>query len=125
MAFTRNDQPFFTELYNTDQFTDPVWGYTVHDDGSPTYTQPDTGIVYTKIRTYNGLAQGTTGTGLSYIITLVPGGPVPTGFYVAEDGISFYVDESGSNFYVPEDTQPPVGTGAFQDDAFQIDTFQA
>jgi len=68
----RNDQPFVTYLYNTDQFTDPVFGFTVHDDGLPTYTSARTGITYTKQRTYNGQAGGY----ISFNITLV-GGPVP------------------------------------------------
>jgi hypothetical protein len=98
-GFTRNDQPFYTVSYNTDQFTDPIYGYTIHDDGSPTYTEPKTGIVYTKFRTYNG--QGPTGY-ISYDITLVPGGLPVAGFYVADDGQSFYVDESGLNFYATQ-----------------------
>jgi len=64
----RNDQPFLTFNYNTDQFTDPVYGFTVHDDGSPTYTQPQTGVLYNKLRIYNGQScSGYT----SYDITLV------------------------------------------------------
>ena len=54
----------------------------------------------------------------------LPSVPAVTNYYVTEDGINYYVDEFG-NSYVSEGTQPPpTGITAFQDDAFQIDTFQ-
>jgi hypothetical protein len=97
-GFVRNDQPFKTYLYNTDQFTDPKFGFTIHDDGSPTYTEPTTGIIYTKERFYNAQAGGYA----SYNIVLVLGVQTPPAdSYVAADGVTNYVDESGLNFYIP------------------------
>ena len=64
----RNDQPYFTILYNTDQFIDPIYGFTVHDNGLLHYMQPQTGQIYTKKRTYNGQSGGY----ISYRITLIP-----------------------------------------------------
>ena len=69
----RNDQPALTINYNTDQFTDPIFGYTVHDDGTSTYTQPDTGIIYRKLRAYNGISASGY---CSYKITLISTGLV-------------------------------------------------
>lgn len=51
----RNDQPFLTFAYNTDQFTDPYNGMTVHDDGTTVYVQPQTNTPYIKQRFTNGL----------------------------------------------------------------------
>jgi len=88
--FTRNDQPYFTSLYNTDQFLDPIWGYTVHDNGSQIYIQPDTSKVYLKQRTYSGQSGGY----ISYKIDLICAGalgppppPPPTSIFInATDG---------------------------------------
>jgi hypothetical protein len=97
---SRDDQPFKTFAYNTDQFIDPHTGETIHDDGSNTYTQPDTGIVYTK----NRLGEGSCPFNQSYRIELVPivVPPPHNRFrYVTEEGIP-YVTEDGSRNYVQE-----------------------
>lgn len=85
MAFTRNDQPFYTYNYNTDQFVDPadpISGITIHDDGSPTYTSPKSGLTYTKIRVYDG--QSPSGY-ISYRIEFGPGVEPPVTVLVLTD----------------------------------------
>ena len=52
----RNDQPFLTINYNTDEFIDPIYGDTYHDDGSSLFTSPKSGLSYTKQRNYNGIS---------------------------------------------------------------------
>ena len=74
----RNDQPFRTFGYNTDQFTDPVTGMTVHDDGTDSYTQPQTGVVYVKKRSINGWCVFNA----SNRIELIAGGPAPVIFLI-------------------------------------------
>jgi hypothetical protein len=93
---TNNSQPFAPINYNTDQFTDPISGVTVHDDGSPTYTSPYNLITYAKVRTINGFYPSSQG-GLvnSFEITLVR----PS--YVTEDTTQKYVSENGVYAYVP------------------------
>ena len=94
-----NAQPFVTYNYNTDQFTDPVTGQTVHDDGSLTYTQPNTGVVYNKTRTYNGISLFSGY--VSYSITLTVRGN-PTGpFLVDELTGGDLLDESGNKLLAP------------------------
>jgi hypothetical protein len=92
-----NDQPTVMYNYNTDQFTDPVYGYTVHDDGSQIYVQPQTGLAYTKIRTYNG--QSPSGY-ISYDITLVQG--VAAGYLITEDASQLLITEDGSQALITE-----------------------
>lgn len=83
--------------YNTDQFTDPVTGNTVHDDGSLNYIQPETGLLYTKVRTYNGQS----GSGyISYNISLVPGGNV--GYLISETASRQLITEDGSQYLLTE-----------------------
>jgi hypothetical protein len=87
-----NDQPTVTFGYNTDQFQDPVTGMTVHDDGSPTYTD-STGQVYTKQRFINGWCAFNVSNNIQLALSL----------YVTEDGSAGYVTEdSVSVFYGPE-----------------------
>lgn len=96
------DQSGQSKDYDTDQFEDPVTGYTVHDDGSNFYISPNNGVLYQKIRTINGYyPDGAGGARPSYSITLGPPG-LPVTAYVSEDLQNFYVSENGLNTYVPE-----------------------
>lgn len=96
------DQPTALINYNTDQFTDPVTGATVHDDGSDFYLCQANGIVYFKQRSKSGQYYSRVGNYLSYQITLIPRG-VPSTLVgcVTLDGTTAYIDGNGFWCVVP------------------------
>jgi hypothetical protein len=95
-------QPAASVNYNTDQFTDPVTGATVHDDGSDFYLCQANGLLYFKQRTMSGQYNSRTGDFCSYQITLmVQGAFTGPGIVIVVGGVTYAVVDSNNSWCVP------------------------
>jgi hypothetical protein len=98
----QRDQPTALINYNTDQFTDPVTGATVHDDGSDYYFCRANNTNYFKQRRMSGQYSSRTGDFCSYQITLVVASATTgTGIVVVIGGVTYAVIDPFNNWCVP------------------------